>query len=176
MSDQSALRDLEIDAVVQEYLHITPRGRRCGRPFLNSISPNLTHAKPAREKAPALVPAPADVAEVAVIDHAAIARTLWSGVPLRSLADVLAALRARRCELDITFETLDEIAGWPARYGAKLFCDPPVKNLGWTSLGLAQGALGTCLLMVEDAEAIKLVQSRWIRRERPLPSSCLREV
>lgn len=102
---------------------------------------------------------------------AALARARWCGVPLRGLPDVLAALRARRDEVGITFETLDEIAGWPGRYGSKLMCDPPVRNLGWSSMGLALGSLGTMLLMVEDEEQIRRVQGRWIRRERPPQSS-----
>jgi hypothetical protein len=101
-------------------------------------------------------------------DHVAPdARTRWMA-PIRSMPELLAALRARRAELDITLETLDAIAGWTDSYSSKLLSDPPQKNLGWSSLGLGLNALGVMLLMVPDEEQIRRLQNRWIRRERPL--------
>jgi hypothetical protein len=143
--------------------------RRCGK-FGWGIPPNIERASASREsqKPPQAVvsikPARLDVEDLKMI----AARARWSGVPLRSMADVLAALRARRDELGITFETLDAIAGWPCRYGAKLLAPEPSKNMGWQSLGLGLGALGTMLIMIEDEEQIRRVQSRWIRRERQI--------
>jgi hypothetical protein len=87
---------------------------------------------------------------------------------IRSMEELLAALRARRDELQRTNATIDGIAGWPDFYAAKLFCEPPIKNLGWQSLGLALGSLGIALIPVLDEEQIKRVESRWIKRERPI--------
>lgn len=86
---------------------------------------------------------------------------------IRSMAELLAALRARRDELQLTHETLDAIAGWPSGYASKLLAPEPIKNLGWQSLGLGLGALGIALVVVEDKDQRKLVEKRWIRRERP---------
>ena len=53
---------------------------------------------------------------------------------IRSMPDLLGALRARRDEVGITLETLDHVAGFPSGYSAKLLAPEPIKNLGWMSL------------------------------------------
>lgn len=87
--------------------------------------------------------------------------------PIRSMPELIAALRARRDELQITHETIDSIAGWPAGYAGKLLAPEPIKNLGWMSLGLALDTLGIALMVVPDEEQIKRVEKRWTKRERP---------
>ena len=67
----------------------------------------------------------------------------------------------------VTLETLDHIAGWPSGYSGKLLAPDPIKNLGWLSLGLGLNALAIKLVVVEDPEERKLVESLWKRRERP---------
>jgi hypothetical protein len=86
---------------------------------------------------------------------------------IRSMEDLLAALRARRDEIGVTHETIDEVAGWPSGYAGKLLSPSPIKNLGWMSLGVALDSMGVALVMVENVEQRKLVEKRWIRRERP---------
>ena len=86
---------------------------------------------------------------------------------IHSMEDLLAALRARRDELQLTNATVDAIAGWPDFYAAKLFCEPPIRNLGWQSLELALGSLGIALIAVVDEEQVKRVQNRWVPRLRP---------
>jgi hypothetical protein len=86
---------------------------------------------------------------------------------VRSMPELIAALRARRDELQITHETIDAIAGWPAGYAGKLLAPEPIKNLGWMSLGLALDTLGIALVVVENKEQRKLVEGRWKQRERP---------
>src|SRR5258708_39449173 len=85
--------------------------------------------------------------------------------PSRSMPELIAALRARRDELQITHETIDSIAGWPAGYAGKLLAPEPIKNLGWMSLGLALDTLGIALMVVPDEEQIKRVEKRWTKRE-----------
>jgi hypothetical protein len=86
---------------------------------------------------------------------------------IRGMPDLLDALRERRDEVGITLERLDDIAGFPSGYSAKLLAPVAIKNLGWLSFGCALDALGVALVMVENVEQRKLVQKRWIRRERP---------
>jgi hypothetical protein len=86
---------------------------------------------------------------------------------IRSMEDLLAALRARRDEIGVTHETIDEVAGWPSGYAGKLLSPSPIKNLGWMSLGVALDSMGVALVMIENVEQRKLVEKRWIRRERP---------
>jgi hypothetical protein len=86
---------------------------------------------------------------------------------IRSMPDLLAALRTRRDELQITHETIDDVAGWPSGYCGKLLAENPIKNLGWVSFGLALDSMGVALVMIENVEQRKLVEKRWVRRERP---------
>jgi hypothetical protein len=86
---------------------------------------------------------------------------------IRSMEDLLAALRTRRDELQITHETIDDVAGWPSGYAGKLLALEPIKNLGWVSFGLALDSMGVALVMIDNAEQRKLVEKRWVRRERP---------
>ncbi len=88
--------------------------------------------------------------------------TLTSPAPvqnleIRSMQEFVAAIRAWRYERGITHETLDHIA-------------VPIKNLGWQSLGDALKTLAIKLVVVEDPEQRKLVEKRWIRRERLEPA------
>jgi hypothetical protein len=86
---------------------------------------------------------------------------------IRGMPDLLDALRERRDEVGITFETMDHVAGFPAGYSAKLLAPVAIKNLGWMSLGAALGSLGIALIVVEDEEQIRRVAKRWVQRERP---------
>jgi hypothetical protein len=86
---------------------------------------------------------------------------------VRSMQEIVEAIRFWRDERGITLEQLDFISGWAQGYGAKLLCDPPIKNLGWSSLGLGLNALAIKLVVVEDPEQRKIVEGRWQRRERP---------
>jgi hypothetical protein len=97
--------------------------------------------------------------------------TPLNGVPrdamIHSMEELLAALRKRRDQLQLTHERIDDIAGFPSGYCGKLMSPQPIKNLGWLSFGLALDALGVALVMVENPDQIKRVENRWIRRERP---------
>jgi hypothetical protein len=86
---------------------------------------------------------------------------------IRSMEELLAALRARRDELQLTHERIDDIAGWASGYCGKLMAPEPIKNLGWLSFGLALDSLGVALVMIENPDQIKRVENRWIPRERP---------
>jgi hypothetical protein len=86
---------------------------------------------------------------------------------IRSMEDLLAALRARRDELELTHERLDDISGLPSGYFGKLLAPVPIKNLGWMSLGLALDSLGVALVLTENPDQVRLVSRRWVKRERP---------
>jgi hypothetical protein len=108
-----------------------------------------------------------DYGERFELDH--LAGILSGQSPIRSMPGMLAVPRARRDELQLTHETIDDIAGWPAGYASKLFAPDPIKNLGWMSLGAALDTLAIELVPVENAEQRKLVEGRWTRRLRPHP-------
>jgi hypothetical protein len=98
--------------------------------------------------------------------------TPLNGVPrdamIHSMPDLLAALRARRDELELTHERLDDISGLPSGYCGKLLAPVAIKNLGWLSFGLVLDSMGCALVLVEDAEKVRLVKNRWVKRERPI--------
>lgn len=87
--------------------------------------------------------------------------------PIRSQAELLDAIRARRDELNISHETIDNIAGLQSGYTSKLLAPQPIKNLGPMSMGPLLGALGVALMLIEDDEQIDRVSSRWQKRKRP---------
>jgi hypothetical protein len=83
-----------------------------------------------------------------------------------SYDDLIAALRARKDELDISFLELDFIGGLTSGHSSKLLAPvrPYMKCLGPVSLGLILGALGLRLLVVEDPEALARVRGRYVKR------------
>lgn len=86
---------------------------------------------------------------------------------IHSMEQLVAALRDRRDELGLGYECIDHIAGWPSGYAAKLLAPEPFRNLGWMSLGAALDTLAIELLVVENPEQRKRIESRWKKRERP---------
>jgi hypothetical protein len=74
----------------------------------------------------------------------------------RSYGELIAALRARADELEVSRETIDEVAGLPARYSTKLLGPGALKNLGPMSMGAMLGVLGLKLLVAIDPEARRL--------------------
>lgn len=87
--------------------------------------------------------------------------------PIRSMPELVAALRARRDELNISHETIDSIAGLQAGYTSKLLAPVPIKHLGRMSFEAILGALGIALVAVPDPVAIAKVGKHWQKRKRP---------
>jgi hypothetical protein len=85
---------------------------------------------------------------------------------ITSMPDLVAAIRARRDELNISHELIDDIAGLQSGYTSKLLAPVPGKNLGYMSLGAIMGALGIGLVVVEDSARRALVEGRWRQRKR----------
>jgi hypothetical protein len=85
----------------------------------------------------------------------------------RNENEFLAAIRARVAALDVSYDTLDRIAGLPDRFASKLLCDPPMRQISQATLWLLMGALGYKLALIEDAEAFAKVQSRLVKRKAP---------
>jgi hypothetical protein len=96
---------------------------------------------------------------------------------VRSYSELIAALRARRDELEVTHETIDDVSGVASGYTSKVLGPktgsthakrPSQRNLGPVSLGLLLGALGLALVVVEDPAAMVRVRGRLVkRRYRP---------
>jgi hypothetical protein len=87
--------------------------------------------------------------------------------PIRSMAELLVVIRARRDELNISHETIDNIAGLQAGYTSKMLAEKPIRGVGYMSLGAVLGSLGIGLAVVEDTEQCARVETRWQKRKRP---------
>jgi hypothetical protein len=79
------------------------------------------------------------------------------------------ALLSRKDELDVSFETLDHVAGLPVRYSAKVLGRQNL--LGPTSLGALLGALALKLAIVSDDDQLarikhRLIPSNWCTGKR----------
>jgi hypothetical protein len=96
---------------------------------------------------------------------------------ITSMAGILDVVRARRDELNISHETIDEIAGFPAGYTSKLLAPTPMRGVSHMSLGGVLGALAIGLVVVEDPGQRAKVEGRWRPRKRlvrrELPSALL---
>src|SRR5271163_1884475 len=77
----------------------------------------------------------------------------------------------RAAALKASGETLDELAGLPTRYVAKLIGPKPVRRIGLASLGPLSGALLVKYLMVVDVDAQKRFGSRITKRNE----ACVRD-
>lgn len=75
-------------------------------------------------------------------------------------AGLVTALRQRIVELGTGMESVDAVAGLPARYTSKLLSRNYRSSLGQVSLGPILGALGLKLALLHDDEALARVRHR----------------
>jgi hypothetical protein len=91
---------------------------------------------------------------------------------LQSYDDLLATLRARRDELDIANEIIDEIAGLTRGHASKLLGHRPSRGFGGISWNVWE-ALGLKVVVLEDPAALARAKRRsaWHNRQQnqPLP-------
>lgn len=87
---------------------------------------------------------------------------------IRSMPELIQALRDRARELQLTHETIDAVSGLQSGYTSKLLAPKPIKNLGPMSFESILGALGLAVVVVEDPEQVARVSKQWTKRERPL--------
>jgi hypothetical protein len=87
---------------------------------------------------------------------------------VHNYTQLMDALRERVSELKITLETAHSITGLQSGYSAKLLAPVPLRALGRVSLGPLLTCLGLKLVVVEDLDAFKRIESRLTKRRRPL--------
>ena len=83
---------------------------------------------------------------------------------IRSYNDLLDVLVARKNELGLSNETLEEIAGVTRGHVDKVFGPSREKRMGWFLFGLILPSLALKLLAVVDEPQAKLMHARWERR------------
>jgi hypothetical protein len=89
---------------------------------------------------------------------------------VRSRAELLAVLRDRRDELDVSHACLEGVIGLPAGYLSKVIAAKPIKGLSAQTFrdildGLAMGV--AAVVLVEDLEQAERMRPRWTKRKRP---------
>ena len=84
--------------------------------------------------------------------------------PIRDMAGLLEAVRRSQIERDISYSTLEAIAGLASGTIAKHLGPNPSKKLGPLSTFLILSALGKRIAIEDDPEMIERVQSRWDKR------------
>ena len=82
---------------------------------------------------------------------------------------MIAAIRARMREINITNATLEAITGLPDGYLAKVLGGGRIKNLGPMSFGLIVQGLALKLAVFEDHAATEKMRPRWAQRKKSLP-------
>jgi hypothetical protein len=143
-------------------------GQKRGRHRSFGVSINLTHAKVAREKPPAKPPAPIAPAPV-IVQAVALPSIEITGRVLAEIFDYNDLWRSVRDRLDVIGLTRDEVneqAGLPDRYVAKILGPSQIRKFGNTSLGPTLGATGCYLLLVEDPAATAKMMARAQKRKK----------
>jgi hypothetical protein len=91
-------------------------------------------------------------------------------IEIPDYAALVAAIRQRMIDLEITFSELDHISGLQSGYSSKLICGPKTaKHFGPVSLGCVLSALALKLTVSVDHEQAARLQHRWVKRQIPLP-------
>jgi hypothetical protein len=86
---------------------------------------------------------------------------------VRSYSQLIAVLRARSDELEVTRKIIDEEAKHLCSgYSGKLLSKNPIKSLGPSSLGAILGVLGLTLVVIEDGRPVALPKRKNRRRQR----------
>lgn len=84
--------------------------------------------------------------------------------PIRSVEDLVAAIRTAQIGRELSDERFEDIAGLPKGSVAKYLGPARAKGLGSISLPLMLGGLGKALVLVDDPEQVERVKGRWKRR------------
>ena len=74
---------------------------------------------------------------------------------VREYDELIAAVRARMEELEMTFDILDHRSGVQVGYSAKVLGPTPSKRFGPVSLGCILGALRMKMVLVDDPAAVQ---------------------
>lgn len=88
---------------------------------------------------------------------------------VRTYAELMSAIRRRLFDLDLSYETLDAIAGWTDTYATKLLAPDPAKHLGPMSFDLIFPALALKIGLIHDAEQLQRLRKHQNFRRRKLP-------
>jgi hypothetical protein len=121
------------------------------------VSPNLTHAKVAREKKP-LPAAPESPPKAAPETH--VSEVIFSGIEVTSYVELVAGIQARIGELGIRQVDFDKLAGFADGLTGKVFGPSQVKRLGPEKLFDAIRAASLRLRLEADPEQLERMRKQ----------------
>jgi hypothetical protein len=98
---------------------------------------------------------------------AAVSGTDLRFVLVHDERELIAAIRARLVELNVTHTALDAAALLPDGYAGKLLAPEPMKHIGSVSFWSILGTLGYRIALVHDEELLARFRDRLTPRERP---------
>jgi hypothetical protein len=79
--------------------------------------------------------------------------------PADNYLGLIAAFRARVRELGISYETIDELAGWTSRYASKVLGEEPLRHMGVMAFDTMLATLGLKLIAVPDPEKLEKIKN-----------------
>jgi hypothetical protein len=87
----------------------------------------------------------------------------------RSHDEMIACFRQRIVDLDISYATAEDLAGFQVGYLGKVLNLPPSKRIGPFFAFMLSEALGLRLQFVEDPELTAKMRHRWTKRRLARP-------
>lgn len=84
------------------------------------------------------------------------------------------ALRQRVEELQVTYESIDEVAGFTARYASKLLAPTQIKRFAGMSRWALVGALGCKLVLMVDREKTRRLLPKLSKRRVKMASRAVK--
>ncbi len=90
-------------------------------------------------------------------------------------AELLEILRRRRIQLEMSCETMDEIAGWGSTRATKIMSKPPIRQLGLHTIFDALGALAFRIRIEHDPEQYEKIRTRLKKRSVGQDSGAVRK-
>jgi hypothetical protein len=87
--------------------------------------------------------------------------------------ELLAAIRKRIDQLELTHEVVEELAGLPRGYGAKVWSDTPPKRISAHTLFWVLQSLGLRMRLEVDPALVAKLQHRWVPRKMARPSKIM---
>jgi hypothetical protein len=131
--------------------------------------PKTVPAKPVSTLS--IEPAPVDVEDREMFDRAMPELIAGRYELYRVILDYEAlqdGFNERIEDLNTTLEQIDLAGGHLKGYSQKTLCKPPVKRLGWESLGRMLKGTGMALVLVIDDERFAPIKARLTQRIRPI--------
>jgi hypothetical protein len=79
--------------------------------------------------------------------------------PADNYLGMIAAFRARVAERGISYETIDELAGWTSRYASKILGEEPLRHMGVMAFDAMLGVLALKIAVIPDPAKLEKIKN-----------------